>query len=472
VRPLRRLSRSSVLLALVAATLVELTVASAVVVRREERPAPARAGNAATTRPIAPPPGVVVNSRTIAAGLPDDAGTQAAIGRYLTRRETAARALLARRAHALNTHNKAEFLATVDGSVDHGAVRAAQAKLFDAIVAAPVGGWTFTIYRGVEISGINRSLLARFGSDAWVPEVHERYRYLGFDARPTERLRGLTLANRKGRWLIVSDHGTSIAEDLRVDLWDFGAVTVRPAGRSIVVGHVGDPVMDRVVPAVEDGVRRVTAVFGNGWDQRAVILVPGSQTEFGRLIGRSQHLSEIGAVAVRQVNGNGEYTGQRVIVNPKEFRDLGAAIRGVILTHELAHVATRDLSDGEMPLFMIEGFADYVGFRDSGYHRGFSPALTAKIRAGKVPALPEDEVFQDGSPKAVADAYHVGVLLCGYVADRLGEKALVSMYRALADTHGGTGASRFYRVLERRFALSRSDFERGWLDYLRAELDR
>ncbi|MFC7643582.1 hypothetical protein ACFQX6_24425 [Streptosporangium lutulentum] len=55
-----------------------------------------------------------------------------------------------------------------------------------------------------------------------------------------------------------------------------------------------------------------------------------------------------------------------MIVLPSGYARLSEVGRDVVITHELTHVATGATRGGRVPMWLSEGFADYVGYRDAG----------------------------------------------------------------------------------------------------------
>ncbi|GII90207.1 hypothetical protein [Sinosporangium siamense] len=186
---------------------------------------------------------------------------------------------------------------------------------------------------------------------------------------------------------------------------------------SLVVGYAADSALvhdiaGRVGPAWQ----RVAGVWGSA--ACAVVLVPGTE-RMARVIAGDAVLDGLAAVA----------TLNRVVVNPDQFTRLTPTGRDVVLAHELTHVTTGAAVSG-VPIWLVEGFADYVGYRDTGLPARVAAAeLAAEVRAGAVPyRLPEREDFEPGAPR-IAQAYAEAWLACGLLAARFGEDALVRLYR-------------------------------------------
>ncbi|NRQ37823.1 hypothetical protein HII36_39245 [Nonomuraea sp. NN258] len=210
--------------------------------------------------------------------------------------------------------------------------------------------------------------------------------------------------------------GTSLPPEVR-GLWRDGVTVVR-GDRSIVAGHHADPGLLRDLARRADAAgRRVAGVLGR--PVRAVVVVPASASEAAGLAGVGR-LDGLAALA----------DAGRVVVVPEFFARLTPVGRDVVLTHELTHVAAG--TDG-LPVWLYEGFADYVGYRDAGLPvRTAAAELAAEVRAGRVPReLPGPEAFAPGQRDGdrLARAYQEAWLACRFLADRFGEESLVRLYR-------------------------------------------
>ncbi|GAA3426587.1 hypothetical protein ACWDTT_18685 [Streptosporangium sandarakinum] len=228
------------------------------------------------------------------------------------------------------------------------------------------------------------------------------------------------------------------------DPWPGDSVTVR-GEHSVVIGHRVPPSRLADLAARADRARRtVLEVWG---PVRAVVLFPADDAEAAALAGASP--AAVAGLAALADAG-------RVIVLPSGYARLSGTGRDVVLAHELTHVATGATRGGRVPVWLSEGFADYVGYRDAGIATATAAAeLAAEVREGRLPArLPGPADFAAGAPRR-AQAYEEAWLACRYVAQRYGERALVRLYGS--DVGGVPG-------------LSPAEFTAGWRDHLRREL--
>ncbi|GAA1887575.1 hypothetical protein [Actinomadura bangladeshensis] len=360
----------------------------------------------------------------------------------------AAGTVLANRARAVRDGDRIAFLATVGNAPR--AFRDAQSRMYDNLRRLPLEGWQ------------ERLSDTRAAADQGaVVRIEVRYRLRGFDKGHVARTRYLTFAPRSGSWTIAGD-GTPHGFKDDADIWDGGLLTVVKGRSSLVIGDAAG--LKGIADRLDAAVPVVTGVVGRGWAQRVVALVPADTALASALAGPGQSLDEIAAlatVAPSAGTGRGE---DRVIVSPGTFGRLNALGRDVVLTHELTHVATGGARDRRTPLWLIEGFADYVGYRRVQIGvRAAAGELRREVAAGRVPAaLPAAADFAGGSPR-LSQAYQEAWLACRMIADRYGEATLVRLYRTAGRAPEAT-------ALRDVLGLTRDRFTILWRDYVKKEL--
>lgn len=391
---------------------------------------------------------------------PESAGTTDPAA---ARRLTDVRTLLDRRATALLRRDRAGWLAGVDPAAT--ALRTRQAAFLTNIRQVPLGAWRYTVEPGDSAGRVERS-------GVWTVRVTLRYALRGVDLLPTDRPLVLTFADRGGRWLIAADDRTAPdgARSWRGP-WEHGPLLVRQGTASLVLAHPGNAgrlagfaaVVDAVVP-------RVRAVVGPSTPARVAVIVPDDQREMSALVGERLVLSTIAAVAVadRVDTDRGRASGQRIVVNPANIDRLGALGRRVVLQHEVTHVATRSLTGPDTPIWLVEGFADWVGYGDSGLPaRTVGDELRTALRTGRWPGrLPVPADFRGDSPR-LALAYEEGWSACRFIADRAGAAGLVRLYRAVG-TAADPGAA-LDAELRRLLGLTTAQFTVRWRAEVRAD---
>ena len=377
-------------------------------------------------------------------------------------RTTAVEALLARRALAVRTRDRAAFAATVDPR--NAVFRKRELRTFDALADVPLAEWRYDL----DPRDTAPPPDAYAGIEAWAPRVTLRYRLAGFDREDAAADKFYTFVRRGGDWLVANDTDyDATGRRTSRELWDLGPVVVVRGARSLVLGRPGRYQLLRDVARLADeAVPRVAAVWTGRWTRRVVVLVPATEQEVATILGDDGDLSRIAAVAVAELPGGTDdvAVGNRVIVNPPNFARLGTIGRRVVLTHEVTHVATRDLGAAGVPTWLVEGFADYVGYLHTGLSpRAICQELATEVRAGRVPrTLPADADF-DGGNERLAQAYEAAWLAVRLIAEHSGERGLVRLYRRAA-------TEPLPAVLHDVTGLSVPEFTAAWRDYVRRTL--
>jgi hypothetical protein len=226
---------------------------------------------------------------------------------------------------------------------------------------------------------------------------------------------------------------------------------------SLVLGHRSSRrLMRTIADGVDAAVPRVTKVWGTGWSRKVVVLVPSSQDELESLVGGSGDYDRIAAVATAELTGS-HAVGDRILVNPPNFAKLGSLGRRVVLTHEVTHVATRDATAPGTPTWLVEGFADYVGYVGVQLpYRVSAQELRAEVRRGRLPKqLPADSDFA-GSNADLAQVYEQAWLAATLLGRLYGEQALVRFYKEVG---GGRTTEAAIRAL---LGTDTAAFTRAW----------
>ena len=336
---------------------------------------------------------------------------------------------LARRGQAVLRREPAAWLAGIDPTLP--AFVTAQRQLFANLSRLPLQSWTYRPGRLIE-SGADRVRL----------HVDLIYRLQG-DTRDITRDQLVTLTRSTGRWL-VCDQQPGLPQP--PELWDLGPIAVSRGARSVVVGAVerrGE--LAEFAADLDAAATRVDAVWGSDWSRSVVALVPADPAAMARLLGpdRSGGLDRLAAVAIGEVDvstgvgstltGRSRPTADRVVLNADAISRFGQVGRMVVLTHEVAHLATRASHRVAPPLWLQEGFADYLAYRDTGLPATAVAAdLIAQVEAGQAPsALPGPEQF-DATRPSISAAYAAGWLAVDLIDRQYGPAAVIRFYRTAA----------------------------------------
>lgn len=376
--------------------------------------------------------------------------------------------VLSRRASALLAGERQRFLAAADPRAS--GTRAQQAREFDNLRDLPIDTWS---YRVVRTGGFTPAL----GSGRRVAVTVElRYRLAGFDTGAVSAERHVTAVSRDDHWYIAADTpAAGPTGKAAQQLWEQGRIVAVRGEHSLVLG-VGQSRgrLTEIARTADRAVPEVTAAWHGGWAGRVVVHVPASLDRMAALLGStSAAYRGIAAVTTGEVTGRAAAAADRVTVNPEGYDELDALGRRIVLTHETTHVATRRQTTEATPLWLSEGFADWVGYHGvRRTPRQAAPELTRAVRAGDAPtALPTNGAFRfDGAPERLAQAYEQGWLACRMIADQWGEDELVDFYRRVgaADTH--TQREAVARAARQVLGIDGDDFRARWTRYVVAQL--
>ncbi|NGO68113.1 hypothetical protein [Streptomyces boncukensis] len=404
--------------------------------------------------------GGVVSAALVLAlvGSCDAAGGDSGDG---TRADRAAvQRLLDRQAAAVRNGNERAYLATVTSP---GPFR----RTFRNLRKLPLAEWSYRVTRVTPDAGDGTGGTA---------EARLRYRLKGHDRAASTAVEKLELVRAAGRWRVSGE-----AADSERQLWEQGELTVVRGERSLVLG-VGRSrrtlralarTADRAVPAV-------SGAWPRDWQRTLVVEAPASVPDLARLLGEPASAAGtyegIAAVTTGEAGGPGrrDAPADRIVVNPRAYGVLSAEGRQIVTTHEATHVATRRQTTSATPMWLSEGLADWVAYRSSPLGRrgaaAIAPELAREVReTGPPRALPTDRDFRFGSDAdQLARAYQGGWLACRMIAERWGERRLVSLYERVG--RSGTDTKGADRALRAELGVGEKEFTGLWRTYVRERL--
>ncbi|TQM80340.1 hypothetical protein FHX81_2668 [Saccharothrix saharensis] len=375
-------------------------------------------------------------------------------------RADAVRALLDQRARAVLDRDEAAFGAVLDPEADAG-FRQRQLDLFRNLADVPLAEWEYRIEGEIGLFGV--ALPA--AEEVWAPDVRLGYRLAGVDVEPSSQGMAYLFTRRDGRWYLNSDTALEpLGRRTWRGPWDFGPCHVHTGTGGFVLSHPGgEALAARALAELDGAVTAVTEVWGQAWARQVAVLVPASPEEMVALVGPGFATGAIAGVAVADRVDPDTHTalGQRVVLNPDSAGALSPLSLRVLLRHEITHIATRGQTVDGAPMWVLEGFADYVGYRRSDVPpTRAAPLLAAQVRRSVPSALPADADFRgDAMELAYQQAWSVHL----YLASSLGESGLVALHRRLARVR----ASEVDGVLLEATGGDTAALVRGWQDFLR-----
>jgi hypothetical protein len=150
-------------------------------------------------------------------------------------------------------------------------------------------------------------------------------------------------------------------------------------------------------------------------------------------------------------SGSQEYVATRIVFNPEQLsadpRELSAD-----LVHEFTHAAMAPVTSGWTPIWLVEGFAEYVSYKSVQVSQS---ALRKALRGIETKDLLTGEAFYSEPMN-----YVTGWLACRMIAERFGEAKLIALYEGFQATAGEEA------VIGRVLGTSRSALVKQWQDYV------
>jgi hypothetical protein len=339
--------------------------------------------------------------------------------------------LLAARSQAILGRDREAFLALIDPAASSFKDR--QAMIFDRLIKLPISVWEYEYSgEGPQLVGYAASLLPK---GSFVARVTLRYTFSGSDT-PVESEQFLTVVPRAGTWMLAGDRDNvsgALSGELGQDVWELGPVNVVRGRSSLVIGSGTTSELDAYARQADQAVRDVDTLWKGTWSRRPVVIVPRTVADMAAVLGMSeQNAEQAAAVSIRY--GSDVPQGDRVVFNPDAWQQMGPEGRRIVMTHEVTHVATGATTDMSVPVWMSEGFADYVAYRAVDLlDAGVSEELHDLVSAGKGPReLPEDRDFDPGWGE-VGTSYEEALLAVQMIAERYGNQRLLDLYVAMGD---------------------------------------
>lgn len=399
-------------------------------------------------------------------GGPDGGDPQTAAARR------AAGELLGARSAALAGRDREGWVATVaDPASDDGR---RQGAAYDALVALGVRELRVGAVRdlpGATASGTAGPAGPAGQTVTWTGTVEVSWAIPGYDVGARRTTRTVTLVATSAGWRVGRDGGPT--DHLQV--WDLGPIHVERSPTTLVAGNADVATLQSRLADADAAQPRLARLFGA--PVQVVLVVPADAAQAARQLGHldAASLGSLAAATDGALGPDGRAVADRVVINPAGFAVLTDEGRRVVVAHELAHVAARATMPGDVPTWLSEGLAEYVGLQAVSLpDTTVAGRLLEQVRAqGPPPALPTTAQF-DPSQADAPTAYQGAWLAVRAIAVRFGEPTLLAFYRATASGSGPgvTAASppdaKADAALREVLATTPEDFVVAW----RSELAR
>lgn len=342
-------------------------------------------------------------------------------------RRSALTALLDRRAKAVRDHDRRAFLAEVDSA--DPAFRRQQAQQFDNLTRLPLADLRYALEDTTRYDPlIPDAVRSRYHGAVQAAAVTVLYRIDGIDTAPVAAPWVPIFGLVGGAWRLAGVvRDASLPTGANGQAWETDEIAVVRSARVVLVLSAGDaaraPDLLRMAEAALD---RVAAVRRGGWAGKVLITAVQDPRLFTTYFADSpDHVAEVAAIAVpyyaqvRAWHSSPEYVATRVVFNPHEFAADPAELAHD-LTHEFTHAAMGAQTTDYTPLWLVEGFAEYVAYKSEGVSAAFVKRSLEGLPAPT--GLPPTNFYAD--PRN----YVLGWLACRMIAERYGEAKLIALY--------------------------------------------
>jgi hypothetical protein len=314
-------------------------------------------------------------------------------------------------------------------------------------------------------------------SVTWESRATLEYRLAGFDESPRSFTLAVTFAADPARPAETAVITGSRPDD-RPEPWDLDGLQVRRSDRALVLafgpGAAADAAADEVARRASVAARRVSDVLRAA--EAAVWLVPATDDDAARLLGRDEgELDGVAAATDGPIGPDHPAGADRIVVVPGAWSALTGVGRDVVMAHELTHATARRTSKRQPPLWLAEGLAEYIAYRDVELpERDLVRSALDRIRSTGPPAGPPGAPEFRSSAGELAAAYGLSLTLARTIADQHGTEGLVALFRAVNENepdHGPLTADADQvtdQVLRNRLGTSRGEVVAAWQSRLAA----
>lgn len=309
--------------------------------------------------------------------------------------------------------------------------------------------------RAIGIEDVTAKYVAEAGNVApdgsWTADVEMSWRTPG-DPALTEEL-------KVGFDAEGAITGFSAPQGTRMPLWLSGPVEVRRTDSTLVVAQASAEVADRYAELAATAVAGVRKVIP--WTEpRLVLEVPANGLDFalGAQPGTYTAVAAVTATVDGSTKGG---TPLHVWVNQGVIGDLDAPGAQIVITHEATHAATDAATNTRRPMWLVEGFADYVALRETTLPLSKTAGqILAQVRENGAPDhLPGKAEFNTRSEHFGAE-YEAAWLACEVLAEAGGEQALVDLYE---ETGRGIDLE---KALQAGFGFGEDELTARWRTHL------
>jgi hypothetical protein len=230
-----------------------------------------------------------------------------------------------------------------------------------------------------------------------------------------------------GGWRLISKSDLDVLGFFSPhNLWDEAAVAVLRSAHFVLLTH--PDVVQQVRPwlaVAEKAYARASAFWPGSSEKYIVIEVPSTTQELGRITHDTADLGKFVAFVAAGVNREHGYmpTGPRMFAHISHLLSYPEPAQVQILSHELIHALTREVSGPNVTTWIEEGLAN-VG--------GGASDLFSRAHLGPPPStFPTSEQFVTGDVTQIQAVYAQSQIAIQVLIDKFGRDAMERFYKTL-----------------------------------------
>ncbi|MEX0427427.1 hypothetical protein AB3X52_07350 [Nocardioides sp. DS6] len=319
----------------------------------------------------------------------------------------------------------------------------------------------------VRVTDFSARFVAQSGTVAadgsWSADVEYTWRFAGFDARSVTEEVLTRFAPASGHTLRIAGFGGEAGsdDDEKTPVWLSGAVEVRRTPGTLVLVRGDAKEAEQYAALARTAVTTVRRVLP--WPKPHLVLeVAADEAGLEAALGATQGSYREVAAVTATVDGSGSPSAPvHVFVNPDTIGAPDSQGAQVVISHEATHQATNAATDTDLPIWLKEGFADYVALRDVDLPlRTTAGQILKDVRKNGPPSHLPGEADFDSQADTFGEEYEAAWLACRVLAEVGGEDGLVEVYDRV---EAGAPLARALRSVT---GLSVGEFTKAWQEHL------
>jgi len=331
-------------------------------------------------------------------------------------------------------------------------------RVFSTASADSEGADVFTSLSRLPLSTYSMRYVSEVAHQGatWKADVSVQWGLRRVDSRAITSEVKVTFRRDDGSAQVVS---MQPVRDDEAPVWLLGRLQVVHVGPALVLS-LQPPLTAGVVDQTRTAVQDVHHVL-RGWDGSLVVVLPRTTGQLDAMLSSQPGTYDNIAAVTASADGSNDPTAPvRVLLNPEVFTGLGPIAAQVVLSHEATHAAT-GATFRDMPLWLVEGFADYVALAREPVPVDVAAGQILDIvrKSGPPARLPGKTDFAT-SAHGLGASYEAAWLASRLLADEYGQGRLLRFYRQVSRT--GDAEAAFASVL----GTTQRQFTAQWRHYL------